>query len=36
MAGMEKTVIDFSTFLELMRRARLKPEEEVFLSLLSV
>jgi hypothetical protein len=32
MATMEKTVIDFPTFVELMRRAGLKPEEEVFVS----
>jgi len=32
MAMMEKTIIDFPTFMELMRRAGLKPEEEVFVS----
>jgi len=32
MAAMEKTVIDFPTFMELMRRAGLKPEEEVLVS----
>jgi len=32
MAEMEKTIIDFPTFVELMRRAGLKPEEEVFVS----
>jgi len=32
MAIMEKTIIDFPTFMELMRRAGLKPEEEVFVS----
>jgi hypothetical protein len=29
---MEKTIIDFPTFMELMRRAGLKPEEEVLVS----
>ena len=32
MAEMEKTIIDFPTFVELMRRAGLKPEEEVLVS----
>jgi len=32
MAEIEKTVIDFPTFVELMRRAGLKPEEEVLVS----
>ncbi len=32
MAVMEKTIVDFPTFVELMRRAGLKPEEEVFVS----
>ncbi|MBM3301059.1 MAG: hypothetical protein FJY85_14030 [Deltaproteobacteria bacterium] len=32
MTVMEKTIIDFPTFMELMRRAGLKPEEEVFVS----
>ena len=35
MAEMEKTVIDFPTFMELMRRAGLKPEEEVLVSVSS-
>ena len=32
MTMMEKTIIDFPTFMELMRRAGLKPEEEVLVS----
>jgi hypothetical protein len=32
MSIMEKTIIDFPTFMELMRRAGLKPEEEVLVS----
>jgi len=32
MAEIEKTVIDFPPFVELMRRAGLKPEEEVLVS----
>jgi len=32
MAAMEKTIIDFPTFMELMRRAGLKPEDEVLVS----
>jgi len=32
MITMKKTVIDFPTFVELMHRAGLKPEEEVFVS----
>jgi len=35
MAEMEKTIIDFPTFVELMRRAGLKPEEEVLVSVRS-